>query len=398
MLRFYKQEIKWQSLSYKKGFYEQSYQEEKMIYQRWTFRIFFTLLVIITFILWMAGFGSPNRFTQSRIATNIVRIFSPFLVQLIVKRHPKWIELIIIIVITVSSVFYMEANRSSFPSMGQADIFLNGLLIQTLCVFLILVQVRFPILMIMLFLINLYTSARIFYFENFDKLYLQSFIICLSNSVFLSTLAYGREIYQRKIHFEMKNYENSLSLYEKLIKDIIPLSVIIYDDKEIYFNNRETNRILKISETEDIKEKLEEITVIELKNLDSDSIEPYSFSRKSDSMVLGNLLTIMRKIVPRNEDFSCTVSLLNIEGLNSEETINLKFKISRIVWNDKKAKIILISEDFNAKEVKILHQREAFKDKFLATISHELRTPLNGTIGMVSVAKENCSEKRVVNW
>ena len=70
------------------------------------------------------------------------------------------------------------------------------------------------------------------------------------------------------------------------------------------FRIKETNRILKISETEDIKEKLEKITVIEVKNLDSDSIDPYCFSQKSNSMLLGNLLTIIRKIVLWNEDFS----------------------------------------------------------------------------------------------
>ena len=107
----------------------------------------------------------------------------------------------------------------------------------------------------------------------------------------------------------------------------------------------------------------------------------------------------MKKIVPRNDIFSCTISPAGFETdeqNNTDNSINIKFKISRIYWNEKRVKIILIGEDHSAKELKMLQQREIFKDQFLATVSHELRTPLNGIVGMISTAQDCCKEKEML--
>lgn len=395
MLQFFKQEVRWRSLTYKNKLNEKDYQLERENYQRWTFRVFYTLLSIIVFYLWVSGFGIVSPYTPFRISVNIFKLFSVVIVHIIIKCYPRWIEEIIIILISISVCFYVELNKDS-PRSGAIDIFLFGLLLQTLCVFLILIRIRFPRLLTLLLLTNIYSTFRMFYKENFEWPSIQALIIGLSNVIFLSAFAYGKELYERKLHHEIKKYEQSLSLYESLIKDIIPLSIIIYDDSKIYFTNKETQRIMKIRNEEDIKEKLQKIQVKNVKNLDTDSFDKFFSSHKSESSIFDNFYSLMKRIIPKNQNITCIISP-GEEEVESDKLLNIKIKISRIFWNDRMVKIMLISEDHSAKEIVLLQQREAFKDKFLATISHELRTPLNGIIGMILVAKDSCKNDSLKN-
>ena len=397
MRKFLREELRWASLKFKNSQLENEYQLEKEIFQRWTFTLFFTLLFVITFLLWLTGFGTTNSFTIIRVSTNIIRLLSPIFVFLIVRLHPRWIEGTIIVVMTLSLVFYVEVNRQEFLTLSPADIFLIGGMIQTICIFLILVNISFGRLFLFFFIINIYVSYRLFNGEDFNWIFLRSLMIGIGNFIFLSAFAYGKEFYHRKIHYEMKTYENSLVLYERLIKEIIPLSIIIYDDNETYFINKETSKIMNVAEGEDIKKKLNEFHVSEVRSFDADLDEGYHSSNYSETSLTRNFCHLMKKVQPQNELYSCTITPhfpANSEA--DEEPINIKFKVGKIIWKiDKKAKIIFISEDFRAKELKILKQKESFKDKFLATISHEFRTPLNGIIGMISVAMENCQEKSI---
>jgi K+-sensing histidine kinase KdpD len=395
MMRFFKQELRWHSLKYRKLLNEKGYQIERETYQRWTSKLFFSVFNIITFVFWIARVGNPNPLTPVSVALNISRLALPFILIIFVKYFPKFVEESIIVLISSSIVFHVEIKMNYFISMGIMDIFVYGILIQTLCICLILLRISFNRLTILLFLIKIYICLRILKDENSYSDSTQTFLLCLGNFIFLSSFAYGQEIYLRKIHLERESHEKSLNLYERLIKEILPLSIIIYDDKEIYFTNKETNRIMKIKDGEEFKEKLEEINVEEIRNLDSDSFDRFYNTSKSDSAIIGNFYALMKKIVPRNEFFSCKISNSTKKESDGDNSIIIKFKISRIYWNEKRVKIILICEDHSAKELCYLQQREVFKDKFLATISHELRTPLNGTIGMISDAKSNCKENNI---
>jgi signal transduction histidine kinase len=75
------------------------------------------------------------------------------------------------------------------------------------------------------------------------------------------------------------------------------------------------------------------------------------------------------------------------------ESLLFKLKVSRIMWNGKVTKIVFFTEDHSAYELRILQQKELFRDRFLATMSHEFRTPLNGIIGMISEAKNACTDR-----
>ncbi len=98
----------------------------------------------------------------------------------------------------------------------------------------------------------------------------------------------------------------------------------------------------------------------------------------------------MKNMVPGNNVTSFTAL-----QPNSHESLTLKLKISRIIWKGKVAKIIFFTEDQTAYELKMLQQKEIFRDRFLATMSHEFRTPLNGIIGLLSLEIDTCEDPNI---
>ena len=166
MLRFLKNELRWCSLKYAKSMNEYEYQLEKESYQRLTFRIFFTLLALTSFCLWLTGIGISNPFTPIRIVINISKLFSPILVHFTIKFSPNRIEEIIILFSLTYIFSYIEINRSFFSSLGAADMFFNGLIMQTLCVFFIIFRIRIIRLIIIFFLINMFISFRMEFSVN----------------------------------------------------------------------------------------------------------------------------------------------------------------------------------------------------------------------------------------
>ena len=237
MLAFYKNELKWLSLKYKQGNIEKLFQLERESYQRWTLLLFFSMFTIISLILWAVGLGSPNQFTISKIIANVVRFFLVILIRLLVNNFPKRIEEFIMIILSLSTMTYVELNRNSLNIIDSADIYLYGLLMQTINTLAILLRVNYVRLVILLFFNNLFAALRFFQIENLDWLSMKALILMSSNFIFLASFAYGKEIYERKVNFDLISNQNSLTLYEKMIKEIIPVSIIIYDDKNLFFTN-----------------------------------------------------------------------------------------------------------------------------------------------------------------
>ena len=158
---------------------------------------------------------------------------------------------------------------------------------------------------------------RFFYFENDDDQWIKTLSLGFANSIFLSLFGFGKEIYLRKIHFEIKKFENSLSLYEKLIRDIIPISVIIWDNvDDISFYNRETLKIFNLNEEEEMKTifkgtKIQEISKIDVGSRESNHNNQINVDRNYKQ----NLLDIIKIMNPSDNVFSCKVIK---PGLNSE--------------------------------------------------------------------------------
>ncbi len=287
-------------------------------------------------------------------------------------------------------------NRHNFATFEAADIYFFGLLVQGSLIFLIILKVSFSRLFFVFLLENIYVSFRMFYFENFDWTFFRALILCLSNFFALFSFAYGAELYHRKIYCDIKKHEKSLFLYEELVKEIILLSVIIYDDEKVYFSNRETFKILQLSENDvnSLKEGLEGFKIKIEKAINPPEKSPFLTLKNSEECDLVNFYNLINKMLPGNNKINCTIIPSSCEESESDKySISIEFKISTIIWNEKTVKIILMNEDHNAKDLLLQQQREVFKDRFLASISHELRTPLNGMIGMILVALDLCKDK-----
>lgn len=388
MLDFYKKELFWFSLQYKNTKMEKEFKTERESYQRWTFILFYSLLTAISIILWMAGLGSSQPYTIAKILANVGRILLLFLTNFFINRYPSKVEVIIILTLSIGNLSYVEINRNSIYSLDSLDIFLYGLLIQTIIILAILIRVNYIRLVVLLLFNNSYTSLRFFHVENADWLFMKSLFLMSANFFFLIAFAYGKEVYERKVSFELKTYQNSLSLYERMIREIIPVSVIIYDDDNIFFCNEETKRILKLNSNELDKQILEKIIVKDLKNLNYKSVDRNLRLNEKRSSEILSLFALMKSMIPKKDIISCSAFFPD-----DQESLAFKIKISKIIWNGKNVKIIFFTEDQAAYELILLKQKEIFRDRFLATMSHEFRTPLNGSIGMLTIAIEQCKDK-----
>jgi hypothetical protein len=202
MIKFVRDDIRWCSLKYREENLEKEYQLEKEQYQRWSFIFIYTSLSAISIILWAQGFWNSSSLSNIRLLINLVRLFSSIFLYLFVKLLPRWIEEISIIMIPASTIIYVETNRSDFPFSLISDLFLSGILIQTLYVVFIMVTVRFPKIIFALGFFNFYSNMRFFYFESLNQFGFRALIFGICNTFFLSSVAFGKEITKGKSIFE----------------------------------------------------------------------------------------------------------------------------------------------------------------------------------------------------
>jgi signal transduction histidine kinase len=111
-----------------------------------------------------------------------------------------------------------------------------------------------------------------------------------------------------------------------------------------------------------------------------------------------NLLSLMLEKKLSNYVIYCSTLLSRSDDKIFIDQHPIRLKMSKIIWEDRLATIVLFTEDLNALELKHLQQREIYKDRVLATISHELRSPLNGIIGMISNVLESITDEKIKNW
>ena len=392
MLSFFRKELSWFSLRYKTNHIEREYKQDKENFQRWNCKIFVPLFVFLGVFLWAAGLGSPDTYTKDRIIFNFLRLCLIPGVFILVKCFPKWVEETIIATMALSLIGYVELSRDLLPEFKYFDAYVYGLLVQSFFIFFLLLRIDFKRLFWVLMFLNCYVALRMFHVEKLDSDFFKACMMHVTNFIMLSSFSYWRDLFDRKVYFDMKKYEELLSLYEKLIKEIIPVSVIIYDDHNIFFSNSESRRVLNLSDKEFNQVKLNEISVFESNVIRGAPSGKSPLLTERREINHKTLLDLMRDTLPTPDIISCSIALpLNeTAGKLGKEQLYIKCKISRVFWDEKIVKIMFLTEDHNALEVKMLQQREIYKSRFLSTISHEFRTPLNGIIGMITSVADAC--------
>ena len=231
---------------------------------------------------------------------------------------------------------------------------------------------------------------------------------------------------QERIKFhEVKKYEESLSCYKKLIKEVIPCSIIIASKEEILFSNKETARVFAADNNESLKRQLKNILVepnyesnsncsigVVFQPDERPSCEPspvhpkrepatkFLFNDMGESEISKDLYSLLFN--SRNLDSQkrnvCSYSGRMKIVVDSNPEMSLRqfdIKISPVIWKDQPASIVIINEDQMIERMDYLREQARYKDKLLATVSHDLRTPLNGMIGMLDTAYEAVEDKSI---
>ncbi len=273
-------------------------------------------------------------------------------------------------------------------------------------------------------LLNLiYFLVRLIIFEASDSKALNYSILIIFFFSF-TYLSYNEEKLNRQQYKSIKDYNENLKNFKKLLQNIYPSPIFIinYQNKLVEFFNKSAINLLQNNQNpekqnqkcmndsseffiyksiliEDIENLLDSFNIIDEKNnLDkrnpkiSNLLKEFNLEllRKPSATIDCNVeLTDFKKIhMINHNNLNKNNDQLNED--NSDEFYELQLGLIR--WETNKCLIIIFNNITSTKKMIELQNLDKYKDYMLATVSHDLRTPLNGVTGMISSVLTNISD------
>ena len=398
-------------------------------------------------LLWIfVGFRSSNfsSISNFRLILLLSRVLLCLVTYLLVRRKPSWLEsclkLMIIMHFIWSLLDRLVQDQSPIDESQSFNYASNSTLL--LC-FTLLAKMTFrDASIIILMKLSLLASMLLFFRENLETLALSLFSTFFLGALFL-TLGYFLHRIEDNTLASSKNLNRintSEDLLKALFKHILPWAIIIASENEVIYSNNMALKVLSTSNRDSILEAIRNIKIRE-KNPEfraekHSKYAPTSFNKGFFGSKFSSDLNVKPRIKKAscslNEflfgkqfsrvDFPSTSSSVGSLGFNSfygsfkvqsslkEEpslyhlsgnfSSNFEKKyfditITDIIWENEKARLIILCEDDLIKRLKFLQRQTLFKDQLLGTVGHNLRTPLNGIIGMISSALGTRSNEKI---